>query len=68
MVDQRGVLLADSAGPGARVASYASRPEVADALRGEPAQGTRRSESLDEDLLFTAVPILREGRPRGLCG
>ena len=65
VVDQRGLLLADSAGRRAGSASYASRPEVADALRGEPAQGTRRSESLDEDLLFTAVPILREGRPRG---
>ncbi len=65
VVDRRGLLLADSADRRPGSASYASRPEVADALRGEPAQGTRRSESLDEDLLFTAVPILREGRPRG---
>ncbi len=65
VVDRRGVLLADSAGRRAGSASYASRPEVSDALRGEPAQGTRRSDSLDQDLLFTAVPVLREGRPRG---
>ena len=33
--------------------------------RGRTAQGTRRSDSLDQDLLFTAVPIMRGGRPAG---
>jgi len=65
VVDRRGRLLADSAGQGLRRSSYAARPEVATALRGRPAQGSRRSESLDQDLLYTAVPILRGGRPAG---
>ena len=45
--------------------SYASRPEVARALAGRPSQGTRRSDSLDEDLLFTSVPVLVQGRRAG---
>jgi signal transduction histidine kinase len=65
VVDRRGRLLADSAGEGLRRASYAGRPEVATALRGRTAQGTRHSDSLDQDLLYTAVPILRGGSSAG---
>jgi len=64
IVDSRGRLLADSAGSGLSAASYATRPEIRAALAGDPVtQGTRFSASLDEDLLFTAVPVL-EGRNR----
>ena len=66
VVDDRGRLLADSEGVGANEGvSYASRPEIARALAGRPSQGTRHSESLDEDLLFTAVPVVVEGRRAG---
>lgn len=65
VTDSRGRLLADSAGSGLRSASYASRPEVARALDGRTAQGTRHSTSLDQDLLFTAVPVVSGGRPAG---
>ena len=41
------------------------RPEIRRALTGETAQGTRNSSSLNQDLLFTAVPVLRQGRPAG---
>ena len=61
----RGRLLADSAGSGLRSRSYASRPEIADALRGRAVQGERHSDSLGEDLLFTAVPVLSAGRTTG---
>ncbi len=66
VVDEDGALLADSArGSVAGAPSYASRPEIAKALQGQPSQGERRSDSLDQDLLFTAVPIVLEGRPAG---
>lgn len=65
VVDRRGVLLADSAGSGLGGASYASRPEIAAALQGRTSQGTRHSDSLDQDLLYTAVPILEKGRRAG---
>ena len=60
-----GRLLADSAGSGLRSTPYASRPEIADALRGDPVQGKRHSDSLDEDILFTAVPVVSNGRTAG---
>jgi signal transduction histidine kinase len=37
---------------------YASRPEIATALRGEPVSGARRSETLSMDLVYVAVPVL----------
>ncbi len=65
VTDRDGRLVADSAGTGLRGADYASRPEVSAALGGRTSQGTRHSDSLDEDLLFTAVPLVREGRSVG---
>jgi two-component system, OmpR family, sensor kinase len=67
VVDDDGTLLADSAAPSAADTgeSYASRPEIARALDGRASQGERRSNELDEDLLFTAAPIIEDGRPEG---
>ncbi len=65
VTDLQGRLVADSAGTGLRGSAYGSRPEVAAALTGRQAQGTRHSDSLGEDLLFTAVPIVRAGRTEG---
>ena len=64
VVDSRGDLLADSAGsPSGR--SYDDRPEVETALRGNSEQITRGSETLGEEILATAVPILDRNRPIG---
>lgn len=65
IVDADGVVVADSdpLRPGER--SFASRPEVARALDGEVATGTRRSDSLNENLLFVAVPIASGGQIHG---
>jgi two-component system, OmpR family, sensor kinase len=57
IVDRRGRLQADSAGPELLLTSYASRPEIGTALAGTRAQGERHSDELDEDLLYTAVPV-----------
>jgi signal transduction histidine kinase len=65
VVGPRGRLLADSAGSGLGQVSYASRPEVARALRGRADQGTRHSDTLGQDVLFTAVPVVRGGRTVG---
>src|SRR5581483_4772911 len=45
--------------------SFASRPEVAAALRGEIATGTRHSRTLGATLLYVAVPVASGGRVRG---
>lgn len=66
LLDAKGRVVVDSAGTGLRGASYADRPEVKTALAGQTAQGERRSDSLGEDLLFTAVPVLVNGTPVGV--
>jgi signal transduction histidine kinase len=65
VVDARGRVLVDSDDAAARGASYASRPEIGQALRGATAQGTRHSDSLNADLLYTAVPIVDAGQATG---
>lgn len=65
VVDAAGRLIADSAGPAALGTSYAQRPEIAAALSGHNAQQTRRSQTLGEDLLATAAPMVHLGRPTG---
>jgi two-component system, OmpR family, sensor kinase len=66
VVGARGRLLADSAGSGLVGASYADRPEIRAALaEGTIEQGRRRSETLDDELLYTAVPVVQNGRPVG---
>ena len=64
VVDADGALLADSQGaaPGR---DYSTRPEIRAALAGAADQRERRSETLDERLLATSVPILRRGQPVG---
>lgn len=65
VVGPHGALLADSAGTGLRAESYATRPEIASALAGRSRQGTRHSDTVGEELLFTAVPVLDQGRTVG---
>jgi two-component system, OmpR family, sensor kinase len=65
VVDASGKVIADSGVPAEVGASYASRPEIAAALSGQTSQEVRHSATLNEDLLATAVPIMRGGRPIG---
>jgi two-component system, OmpR family, sensor kinase len=65
VVGRLGRVRADSAGPATLGQSYGDRPEIAAALQGRFAQGTRRSDTLGQDLLYTAVPIFDEGRTVG---
>jgi signal transduction histidine kinase len=59
IVDGAGVIIADSEGHVGD--DYSTRPEIATALRGDPRQVTRDSDSLDEPILATAVPIVNRG-------
>jgi two-component system, OmpR family, sensor kinase len=65
VVDSRGRVLADSSGAASRGDRYGSRPEIRSALQGRPTQGERHSNLLDEDLLFTAIPVAVNGRAAG---
>lgn len=62
VVDRNGRLLADSAG---QQGNYADRPEIRTALDGRISQGRRFSDTLNESLLYTAVPIVVGNRVGG---
>jgi signal transduction histidine kinase len=58
ITDAKGILLADSLqAPGRNPPSYATRPEIATALRGVPNWQVRNSTTLGYDLLVSAVPV-----------
>jgi two-component system, OmpR family, sensor kinase len=62
VVGERGRLVSDSAGPGLVGESYADRPEIRQALAtGRTAQGRRQSDTLDQEVLYTAAPIVDVG-------
>ena len=65
IVNAAGQVVADSAGASTLGVSYASRPEIAAALRGRAVQTQRPSHSLGENILATAVPALRRGSTVG---
>ena len=66
IVDSLGRVVADSTGPSTLGSSYLSRPEIAAALRGRSVQTQRQSRSLGQDILATAVPVLRRGSAIGV--
>src|SRR5688572_20490141 len=64
VVDEDGVLTADSEGPEEQGTFFATpgRPEIEIALGGEPHSEIRDSQDLSEDIMATAVPIPEENR------
>jgi signal transduction histidine kinase len=65
VVNRGGALLADSAGTDRLDSPYGDRPEIASALNGRPVQEQRRSDTLDEQILATAVPVVENGERVG---
>ncbi|KAA0232688.1 MAG: Adaptive-response sensory-kinase SasA [Acidimicrobiales bacterium] len=61
IVDQDGLALADSSPPQPGERYFDTRPEVAAALSGEVSTGIRPSETLDERLVYVAVPVASGG-------
>jgi signal transduction histidine kinase len=65
IVNATGGVLVDSAGPAQVGSSYESRPEILAALAGRQIQVQRASRTLGQEILATAVPIIRNGRSVG---
>ncbi|MBJ7457157.1 MAG: HAMP domain-containing protein, partial [Thermoleophilia bacterium] len=65
VVGPRGRLLADSDDTLGLGRDFSTRPEIASALDGTIATGTRRSETLDTSLLYVAVPVASGGEVHG---
>ena len=65
IVRRNGVAVVDTTPAGGARETFASRPEIAAALRGQIAQGVRYSSTLHEHLLYVAVPIAAGGVVEG---
>jgi two-component system, OmpR family, phosphate regulon sensor histidine kinase PhoR len=62
-----GTVLAESDRESVReIENHAGRPEVREALAGRVGSDVRRSATVGRDLLYVAVPLEREGRPRAV--
>ena len=65
VVDQAGISLLDTSAPDGAPRDFSTRPELVQALSGDVATGTRRSDTLGENLLFVAVPVASGGQVFG---
>jgi signal transduction histidine kinase len=65
VVERNGIAVVDTSPAGGVRESFASRPEIAAALRGQVAQGVRYSSSLHKHLLYVAVPVAAGGVVEG---
>lgn len=63
VVDDRGISMVDTDQTTPR--DFSTRPEIATALTGERAAGTRLSETLGTDLLYVAIPVASGGVVHG---
>ena len=66
VVDVRGISVIDTEQPAPQAPrDFSTRPEIAIALTGERSVGTRRSDTLDTDLLYVALPVASGGVVHG---
>jgi signal transduction histidine kinase len=65
VLDVNGVAIADSATPDAIGTSFISRPEIVEALAGSVSIGRRFSTTVNQELLYVAVPILNGSQTLG---
>ena len=64
VVDEQGRSVADSQRQDLG-RDYSTRPEIALALDGERATGSRRSKTLDANLVYVAIPVASDGQIHG---
>jgi signal transduction histidine kinase len=65
VVDDAGIGIIDTDPPSENERSFATRPEIIEALAGRVSSGSRHSETLDTELLYVAVPVASAGRVYG---
>lgn len=61
-----GKVIGDSLGNPARMENHAGRPEVKTALAGKVGNATRFSHTLQREMMYVAVPAVRDGRLLGV--
>ena len=65
IVDRSGRVVADSEGDATLGSSFTNRPEIADALQGNRAEGSRHSDTAGTDLYYVATPVSSSGVVHG---
>jgi signal transduction histidine kinase len=65
VVDARGRTVADSDHPGEAGVDFSNRPEIAKAIEGRRAEGSRPSTTLGHDLVYVALPVASSGIVHG---
>jgi signal transduction histidine kinase len=66
ITDDAGIAVAVSGDEARRGDDYSTRPEIAAALAGNPTSGRRASETLGDDIVYVAVPVLSGAVPVGV--
>jgi len=66
VIAANGEVLADSDEEPDRMENHADRPEIIAALVGHPAPSMRFSHTLQENMMYVAVPLEQNGKPRGV--
>ena len=66
ILDETGAVLAESDHGAASMENHRERPEVQQALAGSTGTATRYSQTLDENMLYVAIPYYDNGRFAGV--
>ncbi|MCX5876666.1 MAG: ATP-binding protein [Deltaproteobacteria bacterium] len=61
-----GKVLADSDEDPGRMENHGDRPEIIAALAGQPAPSLRFSHTLQENMMYVAIPLLQDGKTTGV--
>ena len=67
IIDLSGQVLGDSDEEPSRMNNHADRPEFITALQGETGMAVRFSNTLEEQMMYLAVPIIREDKLSGVA-
>ncbi len=66
LIDPAGLVLGDSHEDPARMDNHAGRPEIKIALSGNVGKSTRYSHTINEKLIYLAVPVFKKGKVSGI--
>ena len=66
IIDINGIVLGDSEKDPALMENHADRPEIKEALQGKIGNSVRYSSTLEIDMLYIAIPIIKNGQILGV--
>ena len=66
VIDSRGVVLADSQEDPTKMENHAGRPEIVEALSGKVGSALRFSSTRNQEMLYAAIPLERDGKIVGV--